>query len=303
MSATRSPRESPEAGSSSSMSVGSVARAMRDLELTLLAVGDVPDEVGQLGLEADEPGQVAGALAHLAVDGLAAEHAQVPLAGCRAPRGRGCPRRSGRGTAATSGTSVPSRAGCGPPAGPRRRPRPRNSMVPEVCGMSPEMRLNSVVFPAPLGPRIARRSPGATSRSTSRTACSPPNRRPTPRRRRIGPDGSVTTSVTSWPLAADDLDGLALADPRQVALLAARATCGPERGVSGPNVPPNVWSTSGIALTVFTASLPPFSYSCWSKTVRTAWRLSSSLIVAVRGRAAPSSPAPPAACSGRRCRP
>ena len=60
--------------------------------------------------------------------------------------------------------------------------------------MSPEMTLNSVVFPAPLGPRIARLSPGATSRSTSRTASRPPNRRPTPRRRRIGPACSVVTA-------------------------------------------------------------------------------------------------------------
>ena len=44
VSATRSPRESPEAGSSSSISFGSVARAIADLQLTLLAVGDVPDE-------------------------------------------------------------------------------------------------------------------------------------------------------------------------------------------------------------------------------------------------------------------
>src|SRR5215207_10125491 len=102
---------------------------------------------------------------------------------------------------------------------------PRNSIVPDVCGMSPEMTLNSVVFPAPLGPRIARRSPYATSRSTSRTASRPPNRRPIPRRRRIGPLGSVVTSsmVTSCTVflrRADDLHGLGLAEPRQAPLLA-----------------------------------------------------------------------------------
>src|SRR4051794_15163598 len=96
---------------------------------------------------------------------------------------------------------------------------PRNSIVPDVCGMSPEMTLNSVVLPAPLGPRMARRSPCATSRSTSRTASSPPNRRPTPRRRRIGWAGSVVTSGTAG-LPADDLHGGGLAEPRQVALLA-----------------------------------------------------------------------------------
>jgi len=33
---------------------------------------------------------------------------------------------------------------------------PRNSIVPEVGGKSPEMTLKSVVLPAPFGPRIAR---------------------------------------------------------------------------------------------------------------------------------------------------
>src|SRR3954465_1728359 len=98
---------------------------------------------------------------------------------------------------------------------------PRNSTVPDVCGMSPEMTLNSVVLPAPLGPRMARRSPYATSRSTSRTAWSPPSRGRTPRRRRIGPAGSVVTSGTAA-LPADDLHGGGLAEPRQVALRAAR---------------------------------------------------------------------------------
>src|SRR5690242_7002501 len=97
--------------------------------------------------------------------------------------------------------------------------------------MSPEITLNSVVFPAPFGPRIARRSPCATSRSTSRTASRPPNRRPTPRKRRIGPPGSVVTSSTRLP-GADDLDRRGLAEPRQVALLAARgvAARGRRRG-------------------------------------------------------------------------
>src|SRR5215471_4102619 len=64
--------------------------------------------------------------------------------------------------------------------------RPKSSMLPSVSGSSPEMTLNSVVLPAPLGPRMARRSPGLTSRSTSATARRPPKRWPTPRRRRTG---------------------------------------------------------------------------------------------------------------------
>src|SRR6266576_2118734 len=104
---------------------------------------------------------------------------------------------------------------------------PRNSIVPDVWGMSPEMTLNSVVFPAPLGPRMARLSPCATSRSTSRTASRPPNRRPIPRRRRIGPAGSVVTPSTSS--LPDDLHRGGLAEPRQAALLAARGVAARSR--------------------------------------------------------------------------
>ena len=39
--------------------------------------------------------------------------------------------------------------------------RPNSSTEPEVTGKSPQTRLKSVVLPAPFGPRIARRSPGA----------------------------------------------------------------------------------------------------------------------------------------------
>ena len=94
--------------------------------------------------------------------------------------------------------------------GRRRCPGPGTRSSPTSAGMSPEMTLNSVVFPAPLGPRMARRSPCATSRSTSRTASRPPNRRPTPRRRRIGPAGSVVTSCTSCRYPPTTLTGVAL---------------------------------------------------------------------------------------------
>ena len=56
---------------------------------------------------------------------------------------------------------------------PRARPSRRGPM-------SPEMTLKSVVLPAPFGRIAARRSPSATSSVTSRTACRPPKRRPTP---------------------------------------------------------------------------------------------------------------------------
>src|SRR5262245_9943349 len=89
------------------------------------------------------------------------------------------------------------------------------------------MTLNSVVFPAPLGPRIARRSPSTMSRSTSRTATRPPKRRPTPRKRRIGSalrtSGSALTATAArvgslLPRRPD----LVVPDPRRHLALRAR---------------------------------------------------------------------------------
>src|SRR5574341_508856 len=47
-------------------------------------------------------------------------------------------------------------------------------MRPLSARVMPERRLRSVVLPAPFGPMIECTVPGATSRSTSRTACTPP---------------------------------------------------------------------------------------------------------------------------------
>ena len=111
---------------------------------------------------------------------------------------------SGRGTDGTSGRCGPARAACAPGGGSALTSCPRNSIVPEVGGQSPEMTLNSVVLPAPFGPRIARRSPCATSRSTSRTAWRPPKRRPTPAGGGSARRARLVTSVTCS-LPADDL--------------------------------------------------------------------------------------------------
>src|SRR5881628_2818028 len=102
---------------------------------------------------------------------------------------------------------------------------PSSSTDPVDAGMSPAITLKSVVLPAPFGPRTARRSPGATSRSTSLTACKPPKRRPTPRKRRVG--STCSTGAASVNRLLDDLvrdhavlDDLDLALPRQLGLLA-----------------------------------------------------------------------------------
>ena len=86
----------------------------------------------------------------------------------------------------------------GPPV--RRQPvdpaARRTSTVPASGGSWPPIRLNSVDLPAPLGPMTPRSSPGATSRSTSRTAYTPPNERESPRRASGRPR---VTCRSAWP--------------------------------------------------------------------------------------------------------
>src|SRR5947199_8814462 len=101
-------------------------------------------------------------------------------------------------------------------------------MRPAVGYRSPATRLKSVVLPAPFGPRIPRRSPGRTSRSTARTACRPPKRRPTPRRRRVG-SALRAGDASANRLLLDDLvrdlsvlHDLDLALPGRLDLLAGR---------------------------------------------------------------------------------
>src|SRR3954452_14797059 len=108
---------------------------------------------------------------------------------------------------------------------------PWNSIVPALGGTSPEMTLKSVVLPAPFGPRMARRSPYATSKSTSRTASRPPKRRPIPRRRRIGSAASAGAASVNDALARD-LRDLRVADPRQASLHAAREVAARRRGLA-----------------------------------------------------------------------
>src|SRR5262249_53625651 len=52
---------------------------------------------------------------------------------------------------------------------------PLRMTAPESGVISPVIRLNSVVLPAPFGPMISRRSPGVTSRLTLLVTCKPPN--------------------------------------------------------------------------------------------------------------------------------
>src|ERR1700759_1312068 len=92
-------------------------------------------------------------------------------------------------------------------------------MVPEEGGKSPVTQLNSVVFPAPLEPSTARRSPGRTVMVTSVSAASAPNMRVTPR----------SSSAASAPIA----------DRRcaTLSMTAASACTGRGRRVAAPALP------------------------------------------------------------------
>src|SRR5919109_3369064 len=57
---------------------------------------------------------------------------------------------------------------------------PWNRMEPALGVSAPEMQLNSVVFPEPLGPMSPRISPSVTSNETPLSAVKPPKRLTTP---------------------------------------------------------------------------------------------------------------------------
>src|SRR3954447_2172447 len=105
---------------------------------------------------------------------------------------------------------------------------PKSSTEPAVGGNSPETTLKSVVLPAPFGPRIARRSPGKTSRSTSSHARTPPKRRPIPRRRRIGSASGASSALDGTAAAisvrrsARSASSALLRPRRRIRLLALR---------------------------------------------------------------------------------
>src|SRR5712672_932538 len=82
---------------------------------------------------------------------------------------------------------------------------PKKRIVPEVGGKSPVMQLNSVVFPAPLEPSTAGRSPGRTVSVMSVSAASAPKSRVTPRNSSAAPApttksrcATLSMAVSAW---------------------------------------------------------------------------------------------------------
>src|SRR6516164_9807158 len=129
---------------------------------------------------------------------------------------------------------------------------------------------------------MARRSPGATSRSTSRTASRPPKRRPTPRRRRVGSalsdvgTASVAASVTY--LMTPPTTGCSCPAQDSVAFLHGGCVR-PGGGELCVNRPLNDWFTFGMYWTVETVVFPDFAPIWYDHSASTAWRLESSFTV------------------------
>src|SRR6516165_12506323 len=80
--------------------------------------------------------------------------------------------------------------------------RPRNRIVPADGRISPLMRLNSVLLPAPFGPSIPSASPSPTSNDKSSTARRAPKFRDTPSTRRRGAIFPRRVTLHSGPWAA-----------------------------------------------------------------------------------------------------
>src|SRR6201995_803970 len=79
---------------------------------------------------------------------------------------------------------------------------PKKRMVPDDGGKSPGTPLKSVVLPAPLEPRTARRSPGRTVMVTSVSAASAPNIRVTPRSSSAAPAPTAEMRSATLSMAA-----------------------------------------------------------------------------------------------------
>src|SRR5882672_2519167 len=95
---------------------------------------------------------------------------------------------------------------------------PKKRIVPEVGGKSPVMQLNSVVFPAPLEPSTARRSPGRTVSVMSVSAASAPNSRVTPRNSSAAPAPTAERRCATLSMAVSGLLHLSMLGPPPPAL-------------------------------------------------------------------------------------
>ena len=239
----------PAIGSSSSSTRGVAGEQHGELELALVAVREQPGEHAPRAAEPDAAERPARPLD---------ARSRTPFArrqiAHRAAEGglRGEPRRS----RARAGAGRRSRPGTSARARPRATERrlavistPSSSTLPLVGRSTPEIRLNSVVLPAPFGPITASISPRATSSPTPARMVAPPMSSPRSLVARIG--DALTVGVSASPAsprpAAPSGDGVAV--PRIVGTSRARSCTSLTRNI-GWSI---AWSCGRIAWTPFGA--------------------------------------------------
>ena len=198
----------------------------RDRDLPVLAVREGADELAELGVDRRAVPAAARARSRISPSRFLSGPAAGGRPRRRGSRGRCCPRQSVRGRAATAGRCGRGRAWHDfAPASSSRHGR-RAGSRPLVGGKSPEITLNSVVLPAPFGPRIARRSPGvdleidvANGVQAAEAPADPPQAEG-----RLGALGVLRFRCCARHLLLDDAvhDGLLVAAPRKRALHAGR---------------------------------------------------------------------------------
>src|ERR1700688_4772482 len=94
--------------------------------------------------------------------------------------------------------------------------RPSSRMRPPLGGNTPPIRLNSVLLPAPFGPRIPRISPASTERSRPSMTRRPPNARDNDDRvSMVGGSVAVTSSHGFSRALKRDVRDLAIIDDYQ----------------------------------------------------------------------------------------
>jgi hypothetical protein len=233
-----------------------------DLELALLAVGDRPHEARDPVLEADGARHLARALPHLAVDRPAR---QALMAAARAEHGEvevvlDAEAEEETGLLVGAAHPQPGASRSGDVADVLAQELDRARRLGHVARDDVEQRrLPRAVGSEDGAPLTGRDVEVDVAHGIE--AAEPPADPPQAEDRAGRLGGDVLHLLATYP--ATTFTGVALPSHGRSRFWQVGALR-PGAGVEALNVPPNVWSTFGMLVTVLTASLPSFMYSCWS---------------------------------------
>ena len=211
---TRSARERPAAGSSSIISLRVAPRAPCRPRAGAARRARARRRASSSRSPRPTGSAIARAFSRISASPARRHQPQVAVVRRRARPGRGCPRRTGRGTAARSGTCArgPCARACAPAASVTSWPNSstRAGGRRELARDQVEQRRLAGAVGAEDRPALA----GPDLEVDVGTAWTPPKRRPTPRKRRIGSARSadVAGAATS---TSPKVDLLGVADPRR----------------------------------------------------------------------------------------